>query len=61
MLSTLNEIIIDDSKPSNDQVGRYKQSDPDKGSTALFRTVHSNHAPVAHSKNIQDTLQQKIP
>ena len=51
---TLDEIIIDNSSPSDDQVenNRHKQPDPNRGSVASFRTVHANLGPVGHSTRL---------
>ena len=46
-LSSLNEIVIDDS--SDDQIDRHKQPDPDKDGIASLRTIHSSLASVGHS------------
>ena len=42
----LNETVIGDS--NDDKEDRQKQPDPDRGSIASFRTVHSNLTPVEH-------------
>ena len=45
-LRILNEIVLDDF--NNDQVGRQKQSDPDRDNIASFGTINFNLAPVGH-------------
>ena len=47
-LGTLNEIIIDDSNPTDDEVNRNKQLNPGKDSIDSFRMVHSDFALVGH-------------
>ena len=52
-LHTLNEIMLYDSSPINDQVeNNKKQTDPNRDSRGSFRTVHSNLGPVGHSNKL---------
>ena len=59
-LSTLTEILIDDSSINDDQVDRHKQWGPEKDSIASFRTVHSSISPVGHSRKFQGYITTKL-
>ena len=54
-ISTLYEIVIDDSSPSNNQADRYKPH-PDKDSIALFRNSHTNLALIGCRQNVTKQL-----
>ena len=56
ILSTLNELVMDDSSQNDGQIDRNKEQNNGKDNTASFRTVHSNKAPVGHSTKCHEQI-----